>query len=367
MSMDSDDTIRLLRESVDAFARQNAGAPRLRQAIENQPFQHAWGAMAQAGWIGLHLDAGQGGAGLDAAALAVVCEGLGQSLAPEPYAACSVFALSVLASTPASPARDRLVEEAIAGTSIVTFAGAPVARSSAALVAETSGLRLSGEVRFVPAAGVADIFLVPAIAPAGPVLLCLGKDQLAGRITLERAVGTMPLGRLSLDGLMVAPGGKLADAGQWSDAEALPLARLATAAMLLGTARGALEMTLAYDKQRVQFGKPIASFQAIQHRLVDMWMQVQLSKASINNVIKKLPAGGTAAAQAVYAAKARCADAASLVTREAVHLHGAMGFTDECDVGLYLKQAVEHGTFLGRADEMRMAFIATEQTAAAAE
>lgn len=365
--MDADDTLRLLRESVDAFAKQNPGAPRLRQAIENQPFQHAWRAMAEAGWIGLHLDADAGGAGLDAAALAVVCEGLGQSLAPEPYAACAVFALSVLASAPATAARAKLLGEAIAGNSIVTFAGGPVARSTAALVAGTSDLRLAGEVRFVPAAGVADLFLVPAAAPAGPVLLCLGRQQLEGRITLERAAGTMPLGRTNLDGLVLAPTSKIADAGQWTDAPALPLARLATAATLLGTARGALDMTIAYDRQRVQFGKPIASFQAIQHRLVDMWIQVQLSEAAIHNATKKLAEGGVAAAQAVYAAKARCADAASLVTREAVHLHGAMGFTDECDVGLYLKQAVENGTFLGRADEMRMAFIATEQSAAAAE
>jgi alkylation response protein AidB-like acyl-CoA dehydrogenase len=119
-----------------------------------------------------------------------------------------------------------------------------------------------------------------------------------------------------------------------------------------------------YTKERVQFGKPIASFQAIQHRLVDMWSAAEFSCAAIVNALERLAdEPGKPAALAVLAAKARAGDAAVDITRKAIHLHGAMGFTDECDIGLYMKRAVNLNATLGNPAQLRLQFVALERAA----
>jgi alkylation response protein AidB-like acyl-CoA dehydrogenase len=112
----------------------------------------------------------------------------------------------------------------------------------------------------------------------------------------------------------------------------------------------------------VQFGKPIASFQAIQHRLVDMWTDSEFACASVVNAVETLETDDDRAAQlAVLAAKARAGDAAFSICRRAVHLFGAMGFTDECDIGLYLKRAINLNATLGQPDELRLQFVEQER------
>jgi alkylation response protein AidB-like acyl-CoA dehydrogenase len=114
----------------------------------------------------------------------------------------------------------------------------------------------------------------------------------------------------------------------------------------------------------VQFGKPIASFQVIQHRLVDMWSDVAFACAAVVNAAEALEAGDSkAGCLAVLAAKARAGDAAISVCRRAVHLHGAMGFTDECDIGLYLKRAVSLNATLGQPESLRLEFVKLERAA----
>ena len=146
--------------------------------------------------------------------------------------------------------------------------------------------------------------------------------------------------------------------------EAIRATRLALAAELAGIASRALEMATQYTKERVQFGRPIASFQAIQHRLVDMWGDAEFACAAVVNATETLLGpGGKAAALAVLAAKARAGDAAVTVTRRAIHLYGAMGFTDECDIGHYMKRSVALSATLGQPDTLRLQFVALERAA----
>jgi alkylation response protein AidB-like acyl-CoA dehydrogenase len=141
-------------------------------------------------------------------------------------------------------------------------------------------------------------------------------------------------------------------------------ARLAVAAELAGIACRALEITIAYTKDRVQFGKPIASFQAIQHRLVEMWSDAEFACASVVNAVEKCASGNAQAGElAVLAAKARAGDAAYSICRRAVHLHGAMGFTDESDIGLYLKRAINLNFTLGQPEALRLQFVELERAA----
>jgi alkylation response protein AidB-like acyl-CoA dehydrogenase len=128
---------------------------------------------------------------------------------------------------------------------------------------------------------------------------------------------------------------------------------------LLGVARRALALMLDYLKTRVQFGKPIGSFQALQHRSVDAYLQTELAAACLNEVLTLLDRGEPMSALAARV-KARCAHAAILVTRMAVQFHGAMGFTDECAVGFYLKRALNLAAWLGNAPASRQRYYALQ-------
>jgi alkylation response protein AidB-like acyl-CoA dehydrogenase len=147
---------------------------------------------------------------------------------------------------------------------------------------------------------------------------------------------------------------------------ALDRAAAIASAELYGVMSRALEMTLDYLKTRVQFGKPIGSFQALQHRAVDLYLQQQLASAVLDEVIAALDQDPAPRVRSALASrvKARCSDAALKITRAAIQLHGAIGFTDEYDAGLYLKRAMVLAAWLGSATwhRRRYARLAIEES-----
>ena len=137
---------------------------------------------------------------------------------------------------------------------------------------------------------------------------------------------------------------------------ALDEAALATSAYLLGVMQRAFEITLDYLRIRRQFDRPIGSFQALQHRCADMKIQIELTRASVASAAMALdavqhdPSAGADIRRAkVSAAKARASDAAMLVTREAIQMHGAIGYTDEADIGLFLRKSMTLAGLYGSA------------------
>ena len=160
--------------------------------------------------------------------------------------------------------------------------------------------------------------------------------------------------------LRAAPGARLGALPDGLMDRALDEATLATAAMLLGVMEGAFAMTLDYLRTRQQFGKPIGSFQALQHRAVDLKIQIALTRASVEAAAATLDAGAAEDARraAVSRAKHRAAEAALLVTREAVQMHGAIGYTDEYDVGLYLRKAMVLANQFGSPSLHRRRYVA---------
>ena len=151
-----------------------------------------------------------------------------------------------------------------------------------------------------------------------------------------------------------APGEAVA--GDASDA--LEEATLGTAAMLLGVMGQAFALTLDYLRTRQQFGKPIGSFQALQHRAADLKLQLELTRASVESAAATLDSDAPASARqaAVSRAKARAATAGMLVTRQAIQLHGGIGYTDEYDVGLFLRKAMVLSNAYGSAAAHRARF-----------
>jgi alkylation response protein AidB-like acyl-CoA dehydrogenase len=131
-------------------------------------------------------------------------------------------------------------------------------------------------------------------------------------------------------------------------------------AEMLGVMEAALQMALGYMRTRIQFGKPIGSFQALQHKATDLYVQQELTRAVLDDAVRQLDAGGAPAERARIASrcKARASDAGLRVTREVIQLHGAIGYTDEYDAGLYLKRALVLSAWLGNATAQRRRFAA---------
>lgn len=369
---DPDGTLSLLRESVAQFSAQHDGGRIFRDKRDHSADLDAtvWSAMAQAGWTGLLVPESLGGAGLGMREQVILSEALGRALIAEPVASVSVLSSVLIADAPASDEGRRLADGIASGRLIVTPAwqdqasmrsGTPVAATR-----EAGGFVLNGMKQMVEAARSATDFLVSAMSVDGSVLLSVGANT----------PGVSIADRPGIDGATVAtvwftecfvPADRLLAGVDRCDAlleGALLRARLALAAELVGIASAALERTVAYTGNRVQFGKPIASFQSIQHRLVDMWMDAELACAAVANAAETLASGDSLRSRlAVLAAKARAGDAAFSICRRAVHLHGAMGFTDECDIGLYLKRAISLNASLGQPEQLRLQFVNLERAA----
>jgi alkylation response protein AidB-like acyl-CoA dehydrogenase len=360
---DRENMLEMLRDSVAAAATRLDGPAMLRQrrAAGADLSPRVWAAMAEAGWLGLALPEDLGGMGLGAAELAVLAEGLGRGLLTEPFAPLAVFPGTLLAGLPASAARDGLAAGLAAGTEIlpVLWLDARGARAPLALGADGA---ITGAAHLVPCAASATGFLVLAEDGEGPVLAQVAAADPGIRRNARPGIDGAALANVALhDAAPVAILGRGAEVSLALEG-AIRLARLALAAELAGLASRVLELTVDFTKGRVQFGKSIASFQVVQHRLVDMWADAEFACAAVANAVN-LSAQPDAFAQAVLAAKARAGDAATTITRRALHLHGAMGFTDQCDIGLYLKRAVALNATLGQPEELRLAFLRAERAA----
>ncbi|WP_293865592.1 acyl-CoA dehydrogenase family protein [uncultured Alsobacter sp.] len=367
---DEDGTLAMLRDSVGGFAEAHPGAKalRARRKAGGDLDRGLWSAMAEAGWLGLMLPANLGGADLSIREQAVLSEALGRALLTEPVAQLAIFSGALLRDAPAGEERDRLLRGIADGSLLVTAAWQGAGGKAAPVKASGAhpALTLTGTCHFVAAPVSATDVLVLAEGDRGRLLVSVpagaGGLSVTTRPTLDGAV----LGAVAFAGTPVESGRVIA-AGAEVDgllASAIEVTRLALAAELAGVASRALEITVDYTKQRVQFGKPIASFQAIQHRLVDMWGDAEFACCAVVNAVERtLGAGGRDGRLATLAAKARAGDAAVGITRRAIHLHGAMGFTDECDIGLYMKRAVNLNATLGQPEELRLAFVDLERSA----
>jgi hypothetical protein len=366
---DSEGTLAMLRDSVATLASRFPGpaSVRAKRAAGGDRDAALWQSMAEAGWTGILLPEELGGAGLTLAEQVVVSEALGRALISEPVAISAVLSSRLLAAAAPSPERNRLAAGLVDGSLVIAPAWIDAAgRATEARLAPGGGYALSGTKRHVDFALSATDFLVTADMPDGAGLFVVR----AGRpgLSLETAAGVdgAVIGTLRFEQCALPAEALIASAPSRDDLleEPIAAARVALAAELAGIASRAVEITIDYTKGRVQFGKPIASFQVIQHRLVDMWTDAEFACATVVNAVETLALGdGRAGRMAVLAAKARAGDAAVSVCRRAVHLHGAMGFTDESDIGLYLKRATSLNATLGQPEELRLQFVNLERAA----
>jgi alkylation response protein AidB-like acyl-CoA dehydrogenase len=203
---------------------------------------------------------------------------------------------------------------------------------------------LSGAVAFVPYARSADTLLVDA----GPALCLVPADADGVTVTTGTNVDGSMSSRIAFDRVQVPAADVIARGAeaQGLTARMQEFLALGVAAELIGLAAGALDVTLDYIKLRQQFGKPIGSFQILQHRAVNGFIDIELDRSLLYRVLAEFDAGEHHPAM-VDAVKARASRTAFAIVREALQMHGAIGYTEEHDIGLYYKRAIALGACYG--------------------
>ncbi len=320
-----------------------------------------WQDIAQAGWLSILVPEEQGGLGLGLAEVAAIAEEVGRSLLPEPFAGAGVQAVAALCRVPESPLKTQLLDDLVCGRVMAGLAWqekpGTLEGDTVSLVAEREGdqVLLNGGKQFVVPGKGADGWIVSAAGVEGIALYWLPAATPGVSATSQTRVDGTSMCSLMLERAVVPLSHRLAagEAAQAALAYANDAARVAQGAELLGIARRALEITLEYLNTRVQFGKPLGSFQALQHRIVDAYIQTELAAAGLREALAGVERGTLTLGAAASRIKARCAHAALLVTRLAIQFHGAIGYTDECDVGLYFKRALGLASWLGNAEQHR--------------
>lgn len=324
------ENLRLIRESAAGIVPRTGDMRRIRALRFTEPgFDRAvWAEIVAMGWPALRVPEAEGGAGLGLPEYVALAEEFGAALAPEPLVGVATVA-AVLRGTP--------LAALLAGEALILPAWQERANSLDPAGATTvAGGRASGRKMFIPMAAGADAFLVSGRDGLG--LVAAGAPGVT--LTLDRTQDGGHFGTLTLADAPCTPvPGTLT--------QALEEATLATAAMLLGVADRAFANTLDYLRTRQQFGRPIGSFQALQHRAADLKIQVALARASVES------AAARPSPAAISQAKARAAEAAAIVTRQAIQLHGGIGYTDEADIGLFLRRAMVLGNLHGSASVHR--------------
>lgn len=347
---------RLLADTVTNFVRRESPVTRARR-LRSDPVGHSketWKQMGELGWLALPFDEDVGGFGGSFVDVALVIEQLGTTLVPEPYVATVVLAGGALRRAGSAEQRQRYLAPAVAGDTSLALAYAeregrydPAAVATRASPEAGGGYSLSGEKIFVLNGHAADALVVTARTGGadgdrgGLSLFVVDRDTPGLSIRTISTFDGRKAALVRLDGVRVSEAALLGPAG-----EALPVIEAvldegaaAACAEGAGINRTVLDMTCDYLRTREQFGAKIGSFQALQHRAVDMFVETELSKSvAMMASIKVSDPDEVERQSAVSAAKAQLAVSGRLVTLQAIQLHGGIGITDEHDVGLYFKR-----------------------------
>ena len=346
-----------LRDSAAKFAA--AAGPKVARGFREQNPSFEPARLRQAGdlgWLRILVPGIADGLGLGLSELALVVEQAGRGLVCEPIGLAAISA-AALAQTRRP---HRMLERVMTGAALVVpalqeggYSDDPLAPRTRAM--GTNGeLRLTGQKAFVCADG-ADGFLVSATGRDGLALCHIARDASGCTLSTEQTVEGRKLATLSLvdtpaDLIPPHPSSRNA-------VDALHnLALLALSAEMLGVMEKAQEITLDYLRVRKQFGKPIGSFQALQHQAANIYIRTEATRSLLFQVAANSDPYRIDPALAV-ATKAKSSEDAMFVTEACIQLHGAIGFTDEHDIGLYLKRAMLLSSLFGNAAAQRRRYV----------
>jgi alkylation response protein AidB-like acyl-CoA dehydrogenase len=298
-----------------------------------------WRRLADQGVAGMVIDQAYGGVGLGALDVEAVAEETGAALLPAPFVSSSVLATALLGATSTDEDKRRLLPGLADGTRIGTVAvtGSRGSWTADGVDIRAEGGTLTGSAHYVIFGEVADIILVVAETPDGPAIFQVEPD--ADGFTRTPATvfdPTVPLSTFTFD---QTPAQRLG-AGGWEPVQhALDLATIALAGEQVGGARRIFDITVDYLKTRIQFGRPIGSFQALKHMAADLLLDVESATSAAHHAATEHDAGSENASGAIALAGFTCAEAYRHTAMQAIQMHGGIGFTWEHPAHLYLRRA----------------------------
>ena len=346
----------LVRDSARAFLADHGPVSHLRKLRDSRDaegFSRAlWKKFAEMGFCGVLVPEDLGGSGLGYVEAGVVMEEIGRNLTPSPFLSTSIVGATALLRD-GNKARSReLLPKIAAGDLLLALAvdeRAKHAPSATALRAERSGngFALAGDKCFVVDGHVADLLIVAARSAGAPGetdgLTLFLVDAKAKGIETERSVmvDAHNAARIKFDRVQVDADAVIGEVDRgWPLLEGvLNAGRAAVAAELIGVGEGAFGRTLTYLKDRKQFGQPLGSFQALQHRAAHLFTELEITQAAVLKALQVLDSDFERATTIVSVAKARAGASATLAVQEAVQMHGGIGMTDEFDIGFFMKRA----------------------------
>lgn len=341
----------MLRDTARDFVADAAPVRHLRELRDsNNPdgfSRTLWKQFAEMGFTGILIGEQQGGLGLGHVEAGIVLEEIGRNLTPSPFLATAVAAVEALKGTNQAARRFPGI---LSGETVAALAldeGAKF-RDRVGLKAERSGngFKLTGTKQFVVHGHVADFLIVSARTAGadnetdGITLFAVDAGAAGMSATPERLADSGIAARVSFDGVQVDADAVIGDvdSGREVLSRLLAAGRTGASAELLGVGAGSMDMTVAYLKERKQFGVTIGSFQALQHRAAHLYSELEVARAAVLKAQQLLDAGHAGADEAVSVAKAMSSLATALSVQEGVQMHGGIGMTDEYDIGFYMKR-----------------------------
>ncbi len=366
MNFDLTEEQRILVDNVAAFAKKQSPVTRLR-ALRTDAVgwtRDVWRQMGELGLLGVSLPESVGGAGGSFVDAALILEQLAATLVPEPLLPSLVAAAPIL-RLGSEAQQARWLAPFAAGEASLALAWAEAQSRSDVADVETyaeahgDGFRITGEKRFVLNGHAADFVVVSARTsgasrdPEGISLFVVDRGTPGLSVRAVKTMDGHHAGMLSFSAVAV-PGDRLLGhlddrrAGREALDEAMDIGAAGACAEGAAITRAVLHMTTDYLRTREQFGVKIGSFQALQHRAVDMFVETELCKSTaILAAIRATDPDATTRRSAVSAAKVQLAVGGRYVTQQAIQLHGGIGVTDEHDVGLYFKRMHVLNTLFG--------------------
>ena len=349
----------MLRDSAKDFCTNNAPISQLRELRDNKSPEGfdkgTWGSMVELGWAGIPFPEEFGGLDFGYKGLGVVTQETGRTLAASPLIA-SVWTGGSLVNLAGSKEQKAEILPALAAGELLLALALeeghrhnPYQIATTASPAGSDGYALEGNKTFVLDGHIANKLLVVArtageTADRDGLSLFLVDPQAPG-VNIERTImaDSRNAANVTLSGVTVPASALVGEAGQAADAldQSLDIARIGLAAEMLGGAEECFERTVAYLKEREQFGVPIGSFQALKHRAANMFCEIELSKSVVLEALTALDEKRDPAEIGKLAslAKYKVGETFYTVSREGIQMHGGIGMTDEFEIGFFIKRA----------------------------
>lgn len=346
----------LLRDTATQFFQKNvpiANLRKLRDSNSADGFDRAvWKDMADLGFAGILTSEKYGGTDFGPVGLGLVLEQAGRTLAASPLVSTVLLCGSAVQLAGSAKQRQDILSSIAAGEIIMALALEETAHHNPThiatkAVAEGSTYRISGEKTFVLDGHVADKLIVAARTSGGlrdkSGITLFIVDAKAKGVTITRTlmVDNRNAANITFENVNVTADAILGSADGGSDVldQVLDIARIGLAAEMLGSIQEVFDTTVEYLKERKQFGVPIGSFQALKHRISDLFAEIELCRSVVLDALSALEARRNDVPQIASLAKARLSDVATRMTNEGLQMRGGMGMTDQFDIGLFMKRA----------------------------